>query len=151
MPVICINTPYTSDDFKEFLSSPVFKDCIIFIDEFEKVYVQDEIENPASVTHLLGLFDGAYDTRFMFILTSNSDQISEFISNRPGRIKYTTKYGYLTAKEAVEIVHDRLKYMEHEQSCYRMLDTYGDCTMDILTKVIDDMNLFNEDALTCAS
>lgn len=150
MPVICLSTPYTDDNFKEFISNEVFRECIIFIDEFEKTYSQDS-DRPDSIEHLLGLMDGAFNTRLCFLLTSNSDRISEFITNRPGRVKYRKEYGYLKPSEAIEIVQDRLKNMEHEESVYRMIDFYGNCTMDILTKVIDDMNLFNEDAITCSS
>lgn len=148
-PVICITEAYNDEGFKQFLSDPIFNGSIVFIDEFEKVYRhQDQEDN--SIIPLLGFLDGAYNTHLCFVLTSNSENISEFLVNRPGRIKYRVKYDYMTPKDAIEVVQDRLKDMSKEESVYKMLDQYGNCTMDILTKVIDDMNLFDEDALTCA-
>jgi SpoVK/Ycf46/Vps4 family AAA+-type ATPase len=151
LPVILLTEPFTDEGFKQFISNPCFHNSIVFIDEFEKIYDQEgrRSEND-SVQNLLSLMDGMYNTHLMFVLTTNTLDISTFLTNRPGRVKYKSEFGFLTPKDAVEIVQDRLVNMEHEKSVYTMLDNYGNCTMDIITKVIDDMNLFNEDAITVA-
>lgn len=150
MPVVCITNGYTSDSFKDFLASSVFENCIVFIDEFEKVYDHHDENADNSVENLLTLFEGAYSTRLLFLLTSNNNKLSEFFMNRPGRIKYHTEYGYMTPKEAEEVVEDLLENQEHAGSIYKLLNYYGNCTMDILMKLIEDMNMFQEDAQTCA-
>lgn len=149
MPVIILTTPYNSEGFKQYMANPLFKNCIVFIDEFEKVYSQEQ-GHPEGIEPLLSLLDGMYDTRLLFVLTTNSDRLSPFLMNRPGRIKYRTDFGFLTPDTAEEIIQDKLINMENESSLYDLLNDYGNVTMDILTKVIDDMNLFNENAITCA-
>lgn len=150
MPVIMITEPFTDGHFKQFISNPLLKNCVVFIDEFEKIYDQRNEKSNESITNLLSLFDGMYDTRILFVLTTNNPELNEFLMNRPGRIKYRKYYSFLTPDDAYEIVQDRLVNKEHEDSVYNLLNSFGNCTMDILTKVIDDMNTFNQDALTCA-
>jgi len=156
LPVLIITQPYRDEGFKLFLTNPCFSNCIVLIDEFEKIYNQNTDINPENgedkgLVNLLSIMDGMYNTKLMFVLTTNSDKISEFLINRPGRVRYRKNYDYLTKEEAKEIIDDKLIHKELESSIYEALDKYGICTMDILVKLIEDMNLFNEDALICSS
>lgn len=150
-PVICVTTPFVDEGFKQFMAHPCLQGSVVFIDEFEKIYDQNtEAASGNSITRLLTFMDGSYETHLLFVCTSNSDRISEFLMNRPGRIRYAEKYTYLTPAEAIEIVEDRLHNKEHAQSVYTLLDSYGNCTFDIVVAIIDDMNRFKEDALAVA-
>lgn len=146
MPVITITSPYTNDGFIDYITNPVFKNTIIFIDEFEKVY---DSENTNQIHSLLPLLDGAFDTRLLFVLTSNKEHIHDLLTDRPGRIRYRNKYDYLTSSDIIEIVDDLLINKAHMKSVYDAVDYLGKCTMDVVTKIIEDVNLFDESALEC--
>jgi hypothetical protein len=141
-PVLILTEAYYGSDFIEFLSSPVFEDCIIFIDEFEKIYPKDKMP-----IDLLSLFDGNFTTRLIFLVTVNNiNLVNEYMINRPGRIKYRKHYDNLEQSVIDEVLDDLLINKDHADSLLRQIRKLGIITFDILISIIKDMNLFNESA-----
>lgn len=148
-PIIIINEPYSGQDFIDFITNPVLGSCIIFIDEFEKIY--DERNSDTSSTDLLSIMDGNFPTRLIFLLTVNEFRINEYLVNRLNRIKYRKHYQQLEDEVIEEVISDLLvnKSPTYKQSIYDFFSTVGICTFDLLVNVIKEMNLFGETATEC--
>jgi len=145
-PVIFITEAYNGPGFEAFISDPHFSDSIIFIDEFEKVYRRDEESNS-----LLTLMDGMYHTKLIFLLTANDpSSINNKLKNRLNRVKYHKIYSKLDAATVAEIVDDLLKKPAYRDSVDKFVETVDMLTMDVLTSIIREVNLFDESALECA-
>lgn len=145
-PVIFITSGETGPDFEAFLSNPVFNNTVIFIDEFEKVYDRDSDSNS-----LLTLMDGMYHTKLIFLLTANDPhRINNRLVNRLNRIKYHRIYDKLEPSVINEVIGDMLKRENWRVSIDTFVNQFDMLTMDILTSVIKEVNLFDEDATECA-
>lgn len=101
IPVLIINSNFTGTPFSEFLES-IKTPCIVFLDEFEKVYAQEEERQ-----FFLSIMDGTSKSRHLFLLTSNSNYIGEYFSNRPNRVRYHKTYNFLTKEVMEEIINDK--------------------------------------------
>ena len=146
-PTIFITSNYEGPEFEEFISDPKFENSIIFIDEFEKVY-----ERESDTNSLLTLMDGMYRTKLIFVLTANDpSRINNKLQNRLNRIKYHKLYEKLEDEIIDEIIEDLLIHKEHKQSLLDFIVKFDFITMDVLTSVIKEINVFNEDAMVCAS
>jgi len=146
-PVILINEPFHGSDFIDFLTNPEVSESIVFIDEFEKIY---ETQDNDKTSDILSLFDGNYATKLIFLLTVNDMSISEYLVNRLGRIKFRKHYTDLDVKIIDEVIEDLLINKNHKESIHLLFEKLGMSTFDILTNVIKEMNLFDEDALEVA-
>lgn len=150
LPVIIISQGYSGTAFVDFITAPEWGDCIIFIDEFEKVYNdRNEEGEPTSPSDLLQIMDGGYPTHYLYLLTCNEMRISEFLVNRPGRIRYRKHYNNLSKEVIDEVIADSLKNKKHAKSVHNFLNKLGIKTFDLLTAIIKDMNLYGEDANEC--
>lgn len=147
LPVIIINSPFEGADFINFLISPKIGECIIFIDEFEKVYNTDNYYDRTKAKDLLTLMDGTYNTKLIFLLTVNTYNLGEFFINRLGRVKYRKDFSDLDDATIDEVIDDMLINKEHRDSIKLFFSRVNMCTFDLLTNLIKEMNLFNEDAL----
>lgn len=138
MPVIIVsqNIPNVS----QFLAS-IRQNIVVFIDEYEKVF--------GDSSALLTLMDGVISSpeyRRIFLLTTNENNISDALINRPGRIRYHKTFGNIHETVVKELIEDLLlperKNFEVELMDYlRRLDI---CTLDIAKVIIDEVNRFNE-------
>ena len=144
LPVIIINEPFQGSDFIDFVTSPKLGKCIIFIDEFEKIY-----SNTDKQYDMLSLMDGNYATSLIFLLTVNEERLNDYLINRLNRIKYRKNYGDLEYDVMNEVIDDMLINKDHKQSIYDFFDKVNMRTFDLLTNLIKEMNLFNEDAIQC--
>lgn len=144
LPVIIINEPFHGSDFIDFLTSPKMGECVIFIDEFEKIYA-----NRDNQFDMLSLMDGNYSTKLIFLLTVNEERLNDYLVNRLNRIKYRKSYGDLEFEIMDEVIEDMLINKEHKQSIYDFFEKVNMRTFDLLTNLIKEMNLFNEDAIQC--
>ena len=66
LPVVIINELYHGSDFVDFITSPKLGECVVFLDEFEKIYSKQEFQH-----ELLSIMDGNYATKLIFLLTVN--------------------------------------------------------------------------------
>jgi hypothetical protein len=149
MPVIIVDSPHGggyAKGFNNFISNPVFNNSIVFIDEFEKIY-----QGRDEQSELLGLLDGAFMTKLIFLLTVNENNLNDYLNNRLNRIKYHKAYGDLETEIVEEVIEDLLVNKEHKDSIYKFFKKVNMCTFDLLVNVIKEMNLFNEDAITCGA
>lgn len=147
LPVIIINSAFEGAAFTNFLVNPKLGQCIILIDEFEKVYNTDNYYDRTKASDLLTLMDGTYNTKLIFLLTVNTYNLGDFFINRLGRIKYRKDFGGLESDIIESVIDDMLINKSHKQSIYDFFEIVNMCTFDLLTNLIKEMNLFNEDAL----
>lgn len=147
MPVIIINEPFEGVDFVNFLINPALGECIIFIDEFEKVFDQERYYDKNKARDLLTLMDGTYQTKLIFLLTVNKYELSDYFVNRLNRVKYRKDYIDLEQDVIDEVIEDLLINKEHAESIKIFFQKINMCTFDLLVNLIKEMNLFNEDAL----
>jgi hypothetical protein len=145
LPVIIINEGFAGSDFVEFITNEVMGECIIFIDEFEKVYPR--YSGKADASDLMSIMDGNFTTRLVFLLTVNEFEISDYLINRLSRVKYRKDYNNLSDDDMREVINDMLDNKDHSESIYEFFDTVGIRTYDLLTNLIKEMNLFKEDAI----
>ena len=147
LPVIIINEPFSGQNFIDFLTNPKLGKCIIFIDEFEKIY-PDNGRDSTNANELLSLMDGNFPTRLIFLLTVNEFRINEYLVNRLNRIKYRKHYEDLDDSVVSEVIEDLLINKAHTDSIYQFFDRINMCTFDLLVNIIKEMNLFGEDAIS---
>ena len=146
LPVIIINEVFHGSDFIDFITSPKLGECIIFLDEFEKMYSKQENQQ-----ELLSIMDGNYATKLIFLLTVNEDKLNDYLVNRLNRIKYCKTYYDLDIDVINSVIDDLLINKDHAESIHIFFEKVNLRTFDLLVNLIKEMNLFNEDALICGS
>ncbi len=155
-PVIMINQAFGGTDFIDFLTDPVFSGSIIMVDEFEKIYgnqnTEDDYQAVKSVQKdFLSLMDGNFATQLIFILTVNDvGGVDTHLINRLSRIKYNMTFTGLTAQVVEEIIEDLLQNKAYKEEIYEVFTKVGLCTMDLLIPLINEVNLFKESPKECA-
>lgn len=139
LPVIIVNSDYSGDNFNSFLGS-ISQPCIILIDEFEKVYKKESQEK------MLTLLDGTYQSRKLFLFTSNDKwRIDDNMKNRPGRIFYLIEFGGLEEEFITEYCKDNLRntsYLQNVLEVSRLFDVFN---FDLLNSIVEESNRYNED------
>jgi hypothetical protein len=146
LPVIIITQSFNGESFQNFLSS-IKQEIVVFVDEFEKVYKDDKDGN-STQEELLPILDGVFQSKKLFLFTTNTLEINQFLKNRPGRIYYLRKYFGLDKKVIEEVIQDKLKDKTQKSELMNLLDLLGSVSMDVLDKLIQEMNLYNEPATT---
>lgn len=142
VPVILINQ-YISPSLLTDLASNM-KEAVFIFDEFDKVWydnTEDGVGNDVQ-NGLLTLLDGLYTSKKLFIFTCNDEyRVNPHMINRPSRIYYTFKYKILPQSIVEEICDDRLKKGKYKKEIVNISNLYGNFTYDILTSLIDEVNL----------
>ncbi len=147
LPVLMVNTPYGGDAFKAFINE-VPGDAIVLFDEFEKVY--DKEAGKDQQEGLLTMLDGNYQARRLFVMTSNTEDVSYYLRNRPGRIFYKKVYKNLADDVITEYIADNLKNKDHADGLVLLTKVLDNCNMDVLSSIVEEMNRFNEPAKDAA-
>lgn len=137
-PVILINSAFSGDKFVEFLEN-IKTPCSLFFDEFEKLYKDEEDKNI-----FLPILDGAVKSIHLFIFTSNSSQIGEYFTSRPGRVRYHKEYHSLDDTIIAEVVNDKLENKENLNKVLDVLSKYHGLSMDSVCAIVSECNIFNE-------
>lgn len=145
-PIICISQGYSGTGFIDFITNKSLGDCVIFMDEYEKVYANNDGETTDS---LLSLLDGPYDTHHLFIFTVNETTINKNMMNRPSRILYAKKYEGLGEDEIKEIAEDILVNKKHMQDLLTTTKKIFQLSYDVLISIIEEVNRFDEPASEC--
>ena len=70
IPCITVSQSFTGEAFNSLLQG-VEQPCMLFFDEFEKVYSEDEAQQ-----QLLTLMDGVFTSKKLFVLTVNDQYLS---------------------------------------------------------------------------
>lgn len=149
IPVICITTGYTGPvltEFIEMLQVP----CMFFVDEFEKMYNAGESRNPDGYTgsaseYFLALLDGTTVNRHLWVLTSNSHDVGEYFTGRPGRIRYHKEFYGLERDMIIEIIKDCVKNPDLVEATTKTALMITNISLDALMSIIEEVNLHNED------
>lgn len=134
-PIIVINSGFTSSEFLKFVTNPIFDNCTIFIDEFEKVYKDEDYQ----FVNILKWLDGASNNKNLFIFTSNSLSINKFLINRPSRLRYIKKYAGLPWEIIEQVVNDKITNEKLNVETKQELTKYPLITMDILIEILNDI------------
>lgn len=140
IPTLIINSALTGESFFHFLYS-IQQECIVFFDEFEKVYDDKEQES------LLTVLDGTFPSKKLFLLTSNDkSKVNNHLKNRPGRIHYYLHFKGLSGDFIREFVSDNLKNKDHEKELLSVCGMFQAMNFDSLATMVWEMNLYNEPA-----
>lgn len=140
MPTIIINQPYHGDVFNKFIQDIDVNTVIIF-DEFEKVYEADIQEK------ILTLFDGMFESKKLFVLTSNSSyKIDDNMFNRPGRIYYQIEYSGISEEFITEFCQANLNDKTQIDSIIKITNLFTDFNFDMLKSMVEEMNRYQESA-----
>lgn len=137
-PVILITSNFTGPGFQTFIDE-IKTPSIFFIDEFEKIYAEEEEKN-----FFLSIMDGVSKSRHLYIVTSNSEDIGEFFDSRPGRVRYHKHYEHLDDEFIIEIIKDKLANKANQQTVIDYVMGLSEISIDSLTCIIEECNLYNE-------
>lgn len=145
MPVILLNENFNNNPngLLKFLSNPILKNSIIFIDEFEKVFPTGRIDEEESMNMLLTLLDGIAETRFIFLFTTNTLNINKHLLNRLGRIRYLINFNELNIETIRLIADNELKNKNHIEELIDIFKRDYLRTFDTVTGLIRECNEFN--------
>lgn len=139
LPVILVTAPFSGPKFENFLSN-IKQEVVIIFDEFEKVYREQEDQEA-----LLPVLDGVFDSKKMFILTSNERWINQFLLNRPGRLHYFRKYENLDSKVVKDVIKDKLINKKHKKDLVRVTQILSNINIDMLLHLIQEINMYDEE------
>lgn len=135
-PVILLEDAFAGTDFNQFMNSIVQR-SVVMIDEFEKKYAKEEHQNM-----LLSLLDGTGVNNKLFLLTSNSENVSEFLLSRPSRLFYHWHYGKLSEDVLVGYCEDKLNDKKHVDNMRTLLNVSSDMSFDVLQAVVEELNRY---------
>lgn len=146
LPTIIFTKPVpTSVNFVKFLNN-IKQDYVLFVDEFEKLFnstSRDEDKKYHTQESFLSFMDGVLtnEHKVLFLLTTN-DTVSEFLINRPSRIKFLREYVELPEELFNMIVDDKLINKELRKDLEDSVSLLN-LNIDLLISIIGDINLFN--------
>ena len=137
LPVIVVT--FAHERLLTFLND-LQEDVIVFIDEYEKYY--NRYDNS-----LLSVLDGILTTgyRKLFLLTTNELDVSRYLLQRPGRIRYIKAFGDLTRETVEEVLDDLLKNPSYRASCLKFISELSIITIDLVKAIIEEVNIHDED------
>jgi len=144
LPTLIIEENFKGTKFNDFINS-INQEVVVFFDEFEKVY-KEQVDQE----ELLTLFDGVVDSKKIFLLTANKDNINEFFENRPSRIKYLKQFKTVDKELLEEIMEDILEDSAHEDAFVDIVNTLGECGKDLIISLIEEVNMTGDSPLECA-
>ena len=138
LPILLIDKSLFSMDFDRFvemlMAAP--EPVCVFLDEFEKLYTKHDQQR------LLTLMSGAATKKHLFLLCANdSSKISEYMLDRPERIRYTFDYYGLKAEEIMEVIADMCPNPDQLSDFPKMvsiLTSQQQMTYDVIIKFIKD-------------
>jgi len=138
IPTIVINRDWHGDEFNSFIQS-ITTPAIILFDEFEKIYDWN------AQRKILTLFDGVFNSRKLFLVTTNNDnEISEFMQNRPGRIYYNFAFDTLGQEFIEEFLLDCLNDKSRIPDILKYTKVFSFFNFDMLNAVVEEMNRYGE-------
>lgn len=145
-PVIIITEGYDDSNFISFITDPTLGNCVILIDEFEKLYDS----NNADSNKLLSLLDGPYNTHHIFILTVNDFwRVNDMLKNRPSRIHFLKEFTGLEDDVVAEIGLDLLDDKTYIPELIEVSQKMSECTFDTIMSLCKDCNLYHESPKAC--
>ena len=137
-PVLVVNQAHCGEGFNKFMQS-IEIPCVVLFDEFEKVYDRDNQDA------ILTLFDGVYPSKKLFIITTNDNsRVSQYLTNRPGRIYYSMRYTTLGEAFIKEYAQDNLEDKSKIEALLMYCRIFDSINFDMLQGMIEEMNRYGE-------
>jgi hypothetical protein len=141
IPTIFINGPFFGDGFNALLSS-IEQPAIVLVDEFEKVYRDQEHQEA-----ILTLLDGVMTSQKLFIFTVNDKwKVNNHMKNRPGRLFYSIEFGGLEREFIREYCEENLNNQDHLEGILTLSAMFTAFNFDMLKAMVEEMNRYNETA-----
>lgn len=137
-PVLVMDQAFAGAAFNQFMNSIVQR-CGVFIDEFDKKYTKTEDQNA-----MLGLLDGTGVNNKMFILTSNTEKVSEFLLSRPSRLFYHWTYGKMELEILRGYCKDNLSDQKHVDNMELLWSLSEDFSFDVMQSLVEELNRYGE-------
>jgi hypothetical protein len=122
---------------------------MFFVDEFEKLYQagpsrNKEPEAGSPSEYFLTLLDGTAANRHLWVLTSNSHDVGEYFSGRPGRIRYHKEFHGLDHGMITEIIQDCVNDPELAAATVKTALAISNISLDALMSIIEEVNIHEE-------
>jgi hypothetical protein len=133
LPVIFIQDDFSGKELNEIVSN-INSDCVLFFDEFEKIYTDTNVSNS-----LLSFFDGINTKNRVVNLVSfnQRSKLSNYFFGRPGRFLFNFRFFHLSTEDAMAFIKSRLEVRaEYEDKMYTYLDKIDNLSYDICDKII---------------
>jgi hypothetical protein len=150
LPIIVINKKFDREfDLISFLNS-IPCEYVLLIDEFEKLFGTNDksaVRNNAADNSefldqniFLSFLDGACSGGYkkLIILTCNNE-VSEFLINRPGRIRFKKNYNFLSEVFYNILIDKYLLYPEFKKDLKENLPL-RDATVDLVKSIVFEIN-----------
>ena len=144
LPVIKISSMLFGQAFNQFIQD--LGSCVLFFDEFEKVYNSDaygksadgeEAHDPQDT--LLNLFDGTIPGKRLHLITANRDRdINNFMRGRLGRFLYNFKYEKLEAEVIAGYAKDNKLPKKVRKELLDISHTIPEFSFDVLQGICDE-------------
>lgn len=139
LAVIIVTVPYAGSGFSAFLSS-IKQECIVFIDEFEKVYNERNVQE-----NFLSVLDGVFTAKKLFLFTSNeTSNYSNYLINRPGRIHYMQTFERISDEMLDQIVKENLNNQDHAKEFDEVISSIDEANVDMVFALIKECNRYEE-------
>lgn len=151
LPIIVINKKFEREfDLISFLNS-IPCEYVLLIDEFEKLFGTNDkaalsrnnaadnsefLDQNIFLSFLDGACSGGY--KKLIILTCNND-VSEFLINRPGRIRFKKNYNFLSEVFYNTLIDKYLLYPEFKNDLKENLPL-RDATVDLVKSIVFEIN-----------
>lgn len=141
IPTILVNAPFAGDAFNSLLAS-IEQPAIILMDEFEKVYSEQEQQE-----QVLTLLDGMMTSKKLFVMTVNNKyRVNEHMKNRPGRIFYALDFAGLEPEFIREYCDDNLADKTQIENVMKISAMFSAFNFDMLKAMVEEMNRYDESA-----
>ncbi len=139
LPVITVTANYKGSYIKEVLDN-VNCDCVLVIDEFEKIYSKQEDSES-----LLSLFDGLDTKNRLFVIVSFNERryISKYSFGRPGRFLFNFSFYELDQDSAFEFINSKIILSEPDRM-KKYLSCISDVSYDICDKIVKLIKVHGE-------
>jgi hypothetical protein len=149
LPVILIKDK-ANKSVLEFIAS-LEDNIVVFVDEFEKMYKEKTNQlddNGVPITNndqeiWLSILDGntVFKNKVLFVFTSNSE-LSEYLVDRPSRIRYLKEYKYLNKEIVEQYLNDNLKDKSKVEEFISVI-SLKNLNLDILSELVKEVNFSN--------
>lgn len=137
-----ISNEFAGSSFNEFLTKlqeAVGKPIIVLIDEFEKIYQDQD-----NINSLLSLLDGTAQLHMAVLMTMNTtlnENRFEFFKNRPGRAYFNIFFESCPDRVIKEYCADHLKYPQKTEEIIKFSYRFNTFTLDLLSTLVSEINL----------
>jgi ATPase family associated with various cellular activities (AAA) len=140
-PVFIVDDPdFPLSNFLDYVKQP----CVLFFDEFEKMFPKDNGKTSSAQNRLLSLMDGANQgSQIVWMFSCNDMFVSDAMVSRPGRVRYVAEFEGLNVNDIRLIVDARLVNRVWLDELVDVVQDVDRLTVDGLTAFVDEVNLFN--------